>query len=188
MIEYEKFLEYFGGFVESKTVRIRIIRNDPGNITTILMVLEKSDDKKVGENEEKSFHKDSAFGLPGGRAHKGETPEEAAKRELKEETGLIDISLELIAEIPHSHNHTIFLFEGKYLRGMPEPKPEDDAIIAAEFVPLSYIHDTLPYNGRSYRFYESHIGWIHRTDPHIQCFEERKLCMQNEQSEDCPKE
>lgn len=188
MIEYEKFIEFFGGFVASRTVRIRIVRNDPGDITRILMVLEKDDDKKVGENEEKSLHKDSAFGLPGGRAHKEETEKEAAERELKEETGLFGIPLELIAEIPHSPNHTIFLFEGKYMRGMPEPKPGDDVIIAAEFVPLSYIHDTLPYNGKSYRFYESHLGWIHRTDPHILCFEERRLCMKQEESEVCPEE
>jgi len=59
--------------------------------------------------------------LPGGKIEFGESPEEAAVREAKEETGLIVKSLGLItisSEItPQKHHHIWFYYKCKILKG-----------------------------------------------------------------------
>lgn len=42
-------------------------------------------------------HKRTTFEIPGGHIEEGETPDEAASRELKEETGAIDFAIECVA-------------------------------------------------------------------------------------------
>lgn len=76
--------------------------------------------------------KKTKYGFPGGGANQDETREEAAKRELKEETGLKAQSAKYLFSdndpVPHEHhgilvkNHTkIFLVTAS---GIPKPKSE----------------------------------------------------------------
>lgn len=67
------------------------------------------------------------FSLPGGRIESGESPEAAARRELKEETGLETTSLELW--FAHNYSQTIintkYFYLAKDCEKVQEQKPED---------------------------------------------------------------
>ncbi|WP_275403595.1 NUDIX hydrolase [Aquibium microcysteis] len=83
------------------------------------------------------------YAFPGGRVEHGETLEEAARRELKEETGLSAAALEVHAELvlegatPQTTYH-LTVFRALHVDG--EPIPGDDAT-AAGFFTLSEMAD-----------------------------------------------
>ena len=52
----------------------------------------------------------TAFGFPGGKVDDGETPEEAAKRELYEETGIIAHELLLLHNQPYKYGYHEFTY------------------------------------------------------------------------------
>lgn len=58
------------------------------------------------------------FGMPGGKVDPGETPEEAAARELEEETGFVAVDLNQVFDAVDSHGFHTFTFackiEGEY--------------------------------------------------------------------------
>ena len=56
--------------------------------------------------------KDDFYSIPGGRIEDGETPEQAAIRELKEECGLDGTIVRKLSEL-YNHNRTEYAFEVK---------------------------------------------------------------------------
>ncbi len=72
----------------------------------------------VKRKEGKSFP--GLWGLPNGKVRLGETLEEAARREAKEETGLSVEILEpylITQEFHDDHHHIVFAFKGKVIEG-----------------------------------------------------------------------
>lgn len=91
------------------------------NVKVVYILLFDESDKQVLMVKNKGSQ-GSYYTLPGGRVEKGETLQEAAIRETKEETG-IDIEIEGIifvneAFIENVKQHTIFItFKGKRIGG-----------------------------------------------------------------------
>lgn len=87
---------------------------------------------------------------PGGGIEEGETPEEAAIREAKEETSLDIVLGKKISEVEESNVHTklffVESFEGKLELGGPEAEkngPENS--YSLEWFPVSNLKDVLLY-------------------------------------------
>ncbi len=57
-------------------------------VQSVGVVVIKGDEVLLVENGSSSSHKNGSFGLPAGKVDPGETHIQAARRELKEETGL----------------------------------------------------------------------------------------------------
>lgn len=65
---------------------------EDNNLFSVCLITKKGD--KILAVSRKDNHND--FGLPGGKVDPGETPEEAIRREVKEETGLDIINLKFL--------------------------------------------------------------------------------------------
>jgi len=80
-----------------------------------------------------SSHGDGSWGLPGGHLEFGEQPEDACKREVLEETGLLIEQVTRcksysynVVHFPKEHKHYVTLFfEAPYLGGDPILKEPD---------------------------------------------------------------
>ncbi|HET7790270.1 MAG TPA: NUDIX hydrolase [Gemmatimonadales bacterium] len=93
------------------------------------------------------------WGLPKGHLEKGERPELAARREIGEETGLLELKLvgpirvidwyfRFRGKTVHKFCH-FFLFQSK--RGDPVPQT-DEGISACEWLPLDLALKTISYD------------------------------------------
>ena len=79
------------------------------------------------------------YELPAGVMEDGESPEQAARRELAEETGLTSDSLQHLAGFyttPGFSNEYIHLFAARDLRPM-EATPDEDEDITTVWIPLA---------------------------------------------------
>ena len=93
------------------TVRVRL-EDSQGRV---LLVSEK--EGKLIDTGDRTFSKPRGTGLPGGRVRKGESPREAALRELQEETGLVaDIDPDPVYEDWRSSNR-VLVFRAANPRG-----------------------------------------------------------------------
>ncbi|HOK29520.1 MAG TPA: NUDIX hydrolase [bacterium] len=74
--------------------------------------------------------------IPAGIFGEGETPEECAIRELREETGLFPLNLVRLGEVfvsPGCSTEKIYLFYADKFKSDPLPKDEDENIEVGEF-------------------------------------------------------
>ena len=117
-------------------------------IPTVGIVVLKDKSVLLVKHGEKAGHITGSYGTPGGRIDQGETPVQAAKRELEEESGLF-VREEDLTELPKKYDadlarkdgsilsvhHTMFVcnkFDGA-LRGTQETTPE--------WVPIKKLHE-----------------------------------------------
>ena len=89
--------------------------------------------------------KEELLELPAGKLDEGETPEEGALRELKEETGLVPerlISLGYIWPSPGCFSEKIYLY---YADGLDqqEAHPDEDELLTVCTMPMSQVKDLL---------------------------------------------
>ena len=68
------------------------------NPTSVMLIAERG--SKVLATSRKTNHSD--FGFPGGKMDPGETPEEALRREIMEETGMTIVSMHKVLEDANS--------------------------------------------------------------------------------------
>jgi ADP-ribose pyrophosphatase len=88
--------------------------------------------------------------LPGGAIDHGETPGEAAERELREELGYACESLQPLGSLMHAPSNAtnrIHGFLGRAARRVGEPRLDPSEVIALEKVPLSRVERMIREGG-----------------------------------------
>ncbi|YBV93549.1 NUDIX hydrolase (plasmid) [Bacillus sp. PK9-021] len=93
------------------------------------------------------LNRNNTWSLPGGGVEKGETPEQAAIRETKEETGY-DIKVDGIVSLNEAfidNNHILFIvFKGQIIQE-PNQIPLEENILKVEWVDLKTADKLMPY-------------------------------------------
>lgn len=117
-----------------------IVFNEKGEV-----LLQKRKDTKIPEA-------DGKWEIPGGKIEFGESPEDAARREYKEETGcdaevlgLVDVKSQVWKLEDGSELQAVFVvYKGKYLSGTPEVL--DDKVSEVRWLSLDEVGglDALP--------------------------------------------
>lgn len=85
--------------------------------------------------------KEELLELPAGKLDEGETPEEGALRELKEETGAVPESLESLGSIilsPGCFGETLHMFLARGLK-MEEQQLDEDEFLNVERIPFAQL-------------------------------------------------
>ena len=95
----------------------------------VVAALAERDGKLLIARRPDGRHMGGKWEFPGGKLEKGELPEEALRRELKEELGVESEIGKIAAAIPYSYpeKDVLLLFYAARLLG--EPKPIDEAAL-----------------------------------------------------------
>lgn len=110
-------------------------------IKQVALILIQNEQKEILAVSRKEDHTD--FGLPGGKVELGETLEEAAVRELKEETGLIAVNLRRINCIHYYKDYEVITFFANYFGEIKTEEPhivkwvKRDILLKSRFTPFN---------------------------------------------------
>lgn len=131
---------------DGKLIRVTVdeVKTPQGDIATREVVIHKGavavlpivDNKVLLVKQYRHPVKEILWEIPAGVFKEGETPEECAIRELREETGLSPINLVKLGEIfvsPGYSTEKIYLFYADKFIPSPLPKDKDEFIELGEF-------------------------------------------------------
>lgn len=125
-------------------VAVDEVKTPEGNVATREVVIHKGavavlpiiEDRVILVKQYRHPVRETLWEIPAGVFKEGETPEECAIRELREETGLSPLSLTKLGEIlvsPGYSTEKIYLFYADRFVSSPLPKDRDEFIELGEF-------------------------------------------------------
>ena len=117
----------------------RLKRSDSANVVAV------TSDKKIIINDEQQPGKDKFISLPGGRVDKNESPLQAAKRELLEESGYVSDRWELWFKFQASSKieWIAYIFVARDCRKISDPTPDSGEVIKTKLVSFERFIDLI---------------------------------------------
>lgn len=117
----------------------------------VIVIAADEDGRVLFQNEYRYAHDKVLTSVPAGMIDAGETPLQAAERELLEETGYTAESFDYIAELyeyPTKLSHSTHIVRASNIRKIAEPKLEETEFIESrELLTLDEVREKLASNG-----------------------------------------